>query len=90
MGLSKEEKINVILESFEVLLSNVDKNIIRCGVSIIKMSKYDVKIAEDMWMALLKITDKLVVTYEYSYKLTGSIVYGMKEAIGERLAYNIV
>lgn len=90
MPLSKEERINVILESFEILVENLELNLGRCADTIAKMSKYDTNITEQMWVTLLEKSKNLIECDDYSYKLSGGIIYGIKEQVSEDLAYKII
>lgn len=90
MALSKEERINVILESFEILVENLESNLSRCGETIVKMSKYDTNITEQMWVTLLEKSKKLIECDDYSYNLSGSIRFMIGEQVSKDLAYKII
>lgn len=90
MALNKKEKIEVLLESFEVLINDIDKNKHRIKETIIKMAKFDIKVAISIWEEMLTKNNKVIALGDSSSTLHWAVAYGIEEVLGKESIYNII
>lgn len=87
--ISKENKKETLLKNFDNIKDNYEKNKKTLASVVVKMLKIDKDAAVDMWSYLVEKHISKVQS-EYSWHLTGSIMYDGGNAIGKEQMDKIV
>lgn len=89
MKVSKEQRIEILASSFEVLKSDVISNGNKLKELIGKVAKLDSDLAVEMWIYLLRNYPQ-AVKGDAAYVLTDGMVYEIENKIGKKATYKII
>lgn len=90
MGLSNDKKKDMLLQSFNVLKSNIENHSDKIKEIIGKMSKLDLQTAIEMWEFVLGKGKNLIHDSSKAYRLCGGIIYDLEQAIGKNAVMDII
>lgn len=86
--LTKVNKEELLLESFEILKRNLEENSSKIKDIIVKIAKMNTPLAVDMWRYALSNSKSYLKEDGYYY--TSGMMYGLSKKIGEEEVLNIL
>jgi hypothetical protein len=90
LALTKDQKKDMLLRSFEILKEDLSDNILKIDEIIGKMAKLDLDTAINMWEFVLEKGKDLVHDSEKAFSFCGGIIYELNQAIGEAAVNEII
>lgn len=86
--MSSVDKEKILIESFEVLKENTNKNSSKISEIIGKMSDINIELAVEMWSYFLENSKELIKENGYSY--TSGVLYDIKNKVGTEKTIQIL